>query len=129
MEILFFSYTERTQKWYHEKNGSIYLHVVKFDDKKGIYVCNQWYSSISIKGNHDSVFENKNDLQTKQYDYSIAFSKKINGEHLYLIINSNWLYHNHYVGFSLHTLGNDIYNKYNLYLGLSIEMKNGPFQL
>ena len=103
-----------------KKHGSIYLHAVKFDDRKGICVCNQWYSSISIKGNHDSVFENKKDLQTKQYVHCIAFPKKINGEHLYLIINSNWLYHNQYGDFKLQTLGNAIYNKYNIYLGLSI---------
>ena len=103
-----------------KKDGSIYLHAVKFDDRKGIHVCNQWYSSISIKGNHDSVFENKKDLQTKQYEHCIAFSKNINGEHLYLILNSNWLYRNQYGYFRLQTLGNAIFNEYNIYLGLSI---------
>ena len=73
-----------------KKDGLIYLHAEKFDDRKGIHVCNKWYSSISIKENHESVIENKKALQIKQYEHCLGFPKKINGEHLYLILNSNW---------------------------------------
>ena len=94
--------------------GSIYLHAGWFDDRYGIHVSNQWYSSISIKGKHESVFENKKALQTKKYEHCIAFPKNSNGEHLYLILKSNWQYHNQYDIFRLQSLDNAIFNENNI---------------